>query len=87
MRVWNLYEPLAVRPANFGALEMMLATSLEPQHGQANAWVITLRNGVEFHNGKSVTPEDVIFSLKRIGVSARAWVARRSTGRGSTCAA
>jgi peptide/nickel transport system substrate-binding protein len=66
MRVWNLYEPLAVRPADFGALEMMLATSLEPQHGQANSWVVTLRDGVEFHNGKSVTPEDVIFSLQRI---------------------
>ncbi len=66
MRVWNLYEPLAVRPPDFGPLEMMLATSLEPQHGKADAWVVTLRSGIEFHNGKSVTPEDVIFSIQRI---------------------
>ena len=25
MRVWNLYEPLAVRPPDFGPLEMLLA--------------------------------------------------------------
>jgi peptide/nickel transport system substrate-binding protein len=66
MRVWNLYEPLAVRPPDFGPLQMMLAESMEPQHGKADAWVVTLRSGVEFHNGKTVTPEDVMFSINRI---------------------
>jgi peptide/nickel transport system substrate-binding protein len=29
-------------------------------------WVIRLRSGLEFHNGKTVTADDVIFSLQRI---------------------
>ena len=66
MRVWNLYEPLAVRPPNFGPLEMMVAESIEPEHGKADSWVVKIRPGIEFHNGKTVTADDVIFSLKRI---------------------
>jgi peptide/nickel transport system substrate-binding protein len=66
MRCWNLYEPLAVRPPDFGPLEMMLAESLEAEHGKADSWIVKLRPGIEFHNGKSVTAEDVIFSLNRI---------------------
>lgn len=66
MRVWNLYEPLAVRPPDFGPLEMMLAESLEPEHNSPKSWIVKLRPGVEFHNGKSVTADDVIFSLNRI---------------------
>jgi peptide/nickel transport system substrate-binding protein len=66
MRCWNLYEPLAVRPPDFGPLEMMLAESLEPEHGKADSWIAKLRPGIEFHNGKSVTADDVIFSLHRI---------------------
>lgn len=30
-------------------------------------WVFRLRKGVEFHDGKTLTPDDVIFSLKRVG--------------------
>jgi peptide/nickel transport system substrate-binding protein len=66
MRVWNLYEPLAVRPPDFGPLEMMVAESLEPEHGKANSWIVKLRPGIEFHNGKTVSTDDVIFSLQRI---------------------
>jgi peptide/nickel transport system substrate-binding protein len=66
MRCWNLYEPLAVRPPSFGPLEMMVAESIHAEHGAADSWVVKIRPGIEFHNGKSVTPEDVIFSLQRI---------------------
>jgi len=66
MRCWNLYEPLAVRPPSFGPLEMMVAESIEAEHGKADSWVVKLRPGIEFHNGKTVTAEDVIFSLQRI---------------------
>ncbi len=66
MRCWNLYEPLAVRPPSFGPLEMMVAESIEAEHGKADSWVVKVRNGIEFHNGKTVTAEDVIFSLQRI---------------------
>ena len=53
MRCWNLYEPLAVRPPSFGPLEMMVAESIEPEHGKADSWVVKIRPGVEFHNGKT----------------------------------
>lgn len=66
MRCWNLYEPLAVRPPSFGSLEMMVAESIDPEHGKADSWVVKIRPGVEFHNGKTVTADDVIFSLQRI---------------------
>ncbi|HLJ04257.1 MAG TPA: ABC transporter substrate-binding protein [Solirubrobacteraceae bacterium] len=66
MRVWNLYEPLAVRPPDFGPLEMLLAESIEPENGSTKSWIVKLRPGVTFHNGKSVTADDVIFSLNRI---------------------
>jgi peptide/nickel transport system substrate-binding protein len=66
MRVWQLYEPLAVRPSNFSKLEMVLAESLEAEKGKADTWIVRLKPGLEFHNGKTVTADDVIFSLRRI---------------------
>jgi peptide/nickel transport system substrate-binding protein len=66
MRVWNLYEPLNIRSQNFKTQEMMVAESIEPAYGKADTWVVTIRPGIEFHNGKTVTPDDVIFSLQRI---------------------
>jgi peptide/nickel transport system substrate-binding protein len=66
MRCWNLYEPLAVRPPSFGPLEMMVAESIEPEHGKTDSWIVKIRPGIEFHNGKTVTADDVIFSLNRI---------------------
>ncbi|HEY5428417.1 MAG TPA: ABC transporter substrate-binding protein [Solirubrobacteraceae bacterium] len=66
MRCWNLYEPLAVRPPSFGTLEMMVAESIEAEHGKADSWIVKIRPGIEFHNGKTVSADDVIFSLQRI---------------------
>jgi peptide/nickel transport system substrate-binding protein len=66
MRCWNLYEPLAVRPPSFGPLEMMVAESIEAEHGKTDSWVVKIRPGIEFHNGKTVTADDVVFSLNRI---------------------
>ena len=66
MRVWQLYEPLAVRPADFGDLEMVLAESIEADKGGAESWTVRLKEGLEFHDGKPVTADDLIFSLQRI---------------------
>jgi peptide/nickel transport system substrate-binding protein len=66
MRCWNLYEPLAVRPPSFGPLEMMVAESIEAEHGKSDSWIVKIRPGIEFHNGKTVTADDVVFSLNRI---------------------
>jgi peptide/nickel transport system substrate-binding protein len=40
-----------------------LCESMEPANG-AKSWVFRLRKGVTFHNGKDVTPEDVIASFR-----------------------
>src|SRR5207247_2837789 len=32
---------------------------------KANRWVIRLRKGIEFHNGKTVTADDVMYSFRR----------------------
>jgi peptide/nickel transport system substrate-binding protein len=67
MRNWNLYESLAVRSADFKSIDYLVAESIEPEHpNDASSWIVTIRQGVEFHNGKTVAPEDVIFSLQRI---------------------
>lgn len=44
-----------------GALEPCLAT--EWASSDAKRWVFTLRQGVEFHNGKTMTQDDVIASI------------------------
>jgi len=43
-------------------LRPSLAESWEPRKG-ATEWVFKLRNGVQFHNGKTLTVADVIYSL------------------------
>jgi peptide/nickel transport system substrate-binding protein len=42
-----------------------LATLAEP-NADASVWTIHLRQGVLFHNGKEMTSDDVIYSLRRI---------------------
>ncbi|MGX5805577.1 ABC transporter substrate-binding protein [Bradyrhizobium sp. Arg314] len=44
----------------------MLAENWEPVNNKVDGWVFKLRRGVEFHNGKSLTAKDVIFSLNRL---------------------
>src|SRR5579875_3982942 len=66
VRVSTLYEPLAQPTADFKSIEMVLAESIEPVGNNAGLWDIRLRPGVEFHNGKTLTADDVIFSINRI---------------------
>jgi peptide/nickel transport system substrate-binding protein len=63
-RVFQLYEPLAGRDTN-SDFELVLAESIEPDK-KAQSWTIRLRDGITFHNGKRVTADDVLFSLRRI---------------------
>ena len=46
-----------------GKLKGDLAESYESNDAQN--WVFNLHKGVEFHNGKTVTPDDVLATLKR----------------------
>lgn len=48
--------------SNTGELIGDLAESFEPL-GSAQKWAFQLRKGIEFHNGKSLTPEDVIATM------------------------
>jgi peptide/nickel transport system substrate-binding protein len=59
----NLYEPVAQYMPD-GAFGLVLAESFEATN--ASEWVVRLKPDVEFHNGKTVTADDVIFSIKRI---------------------
>jgi peptide/nickel transport system substrate-binding protein len=45
---------------------MLLAESIEPDGSKPDSWTVRLKPDVEFHNGKTVTADDVIFSLQRI---------------------
>ena len=45
--------------SNDGKLIADLAESFEPANG-AKSWIFDIRKGAEFHNGKSVTADDVI---------------------------
>jgi peptide/nickel transport system substrate-binding protein len=59
----NLYEPVAQYMPD-GSFANVLAESFEAT--DASTWVVKLKPGVEFHNGKTVTADDVIFSIQRI---------------------
>jgi peptide/nickel transport system substrate-binding protein len=60
----NLYEPLLFWDNDY-KLAPALAESVEPST-DARTWTIKLREGVTFHNGKPVTAEDVLFSIRRV---------------------
>ena len=43
----------------------MAAESVTPNRDNT-VWAVRLRDGVEFHHGKTLTPEDVMFSLAKV---------------------
>ena len=47
-----------------GELDFRLAESVEASP-DAKVWTFKIREGVEFHNGKTMTPDDVIATLER----------------------
>lgn len=47
-----------------GVLEGILTDSIEPS-ADAKTWSFKIRKGVEFHNGKSLTPDDVLKTFQR----------------------
>jgi peptide/nickel transport system substrate-binding protein len=65
LRVYQLYDFLfQPGPGNeFHVLEPRLATSAEPNK-DATAWTFKLREGVEWHDGKPFTADDVVWSIK-----------------------
>ena len=63
-RCSNLYEPLLFWDNNY-ELAPAIAESVEPSK-DAKTWTVKLRQGATFHNGKDVTPEDVLFTIQRV---------------------
>lgn len=56
-------EPLVeVNPD--GSLEMRVAESVEPTP-DAKTWMFRIRKGITFHDGKPLTPDDVLATLQR----------------------
>lgn len=51
---------------NDGTMSNRLAESVEAEDDTATKWIIRIKPGVKFHNGKELDAGDVIFSLKRI---------------------
>jgi peptide/nickel transport system substrate-binding protein len=60
----QLYNMLATFDHNY-VLRMELAEEITAT-GRPDVWTIRLKKGVEFHDGKSLTADDVIFSLRRV---------------------
>lgn len=60
----QLYDTLTFFKPDY-TLQPYLATSLEP-NADASRWQIKLRAGVTFHNGKTLTADDVLYTWRRI---------------------
>lgn len=63
-RVSNLFEPLLFWDSDY-RIAPALAESVESS-ADAVTWTVKLRQGATFHNGKDVTPEDVLATLQRV---------------------
>jgi peptide/nickel transport system substrate-binding protein len=63
-RCLQLYEPLLRWNAQY-QIEPSVAEAATP-NGDNTQWTIRLRDGVEFHNGKTLTADDVMFSLAKV---------------------
>ncbi|WP_144114279.1 ABC transporter substrate-binding protein [Paraburkholderia sp. BCC1886] len=62
VRGFMFYNCLTELDAHLGA-KMSLATSLDTK--DATVWVVKLRSGVQFHDGKALAPADVVYSIMR----------------------
>jgi peptide/nickel transport system substrate-binding protein len=64
-RQQSLYSALVQLGAQ-AQVEYVLAESITPEHGSPSQWVIRLRPGITFHDGRDLTADDVIYSFRRI---------------------
>lgn len=62
VRICSYYNRLTFLPEN-GEVQMELAESVESS--DAKVWTVKLKKGVLFHDGSTLTADDVVFSLKR----------------------
>ncbi|WP_292016091.1 ABC transporter substrate-binding protein, partial [Mesorhizobium sp.] len=62
VRCCSLYNRLTFLDKD-GVTQMELAESFDSK--DAKTWTVKLRKGVTFHDGKDLTADDVVYSLKR----------------------
>lgn len=63
VRVFQLYDLLFTVSPDVKTALPALATSAEPNK-KATVWTIHLRHGIEFHNGRPFTADDVVWTMK-----------------------
>jgi peptide/nickel transport system substrate-binding protein len=63
-RMKSLYEPLLQWDEAY-TLQPAVAESVIPDPG-ARSWTATIRRGITFHDGRPVTPDDVVATFRRI---------------------
>lgn len=63
-RQYQLYDRLVTRDSNF-KLVNELAESFTPNK-VGDVWTVKLKSGVKFHNGKALTADDVVYTIKRV---------------------
>ncbi|MFE3059548.1 ABC transporter substrate-binding protein [Nocardia sp. NPDC059239] len=63
-RLANLYDQVTQIDNEF-KFSFRLAETVE-SNATADSWTIRLKQGIEFHNGKSLDADDLIFTLQRI---------------------
>ena len=62
-RLVAMFEGLTYYDQNY-KLQMGLAEEFSSTNGKV--WTIRIRDGIEFHNGKTLTADDVVYSIKRM---------------------
>lgn len=60
----KLWGEFIVRLTPDGGLENLIAEEIGPSDG-GKTWTIKVRDGIEFHNGKTITAEDVAATIER----------------------
>jgi peptide/nickel transport system substrate-binding protein len=63
-RLGNLYDSLSVIQPD-SSIKLTLAEEMLPNK-DASVWQVKLRRGVTFHNGKTLTADDLLYSLRYI---------------------
>jgi peptide/nickel transport system substrate-binding protein len=64
-RAGALFDRLALLGEG-GKVELDLAESFEP-NADATEWTVRLRDGVTWHDGKPLTVDDVMYTIRRVG--------------------
>jgi peptide/nickel transport system substrate-binding protein len=63
--MWHVYETLFTYDAQYNPIPLLVDTHTVGDNGRT--YTFRLRRGVKFHNGREMTAEDVVASLKRWG--------------------